>query len=116
MSIDVFYHRKYNKNTYNCAHFVCEVWKHLTGQCMSSRVPGLLTPAADRHVSFGMMRGLERLAGPRSPCIVVMTRPRFPPHVGIFLNGRVFHIQETGVEYQPIEIASIGFKTLGYYK
>jgi hypothetical protein len=116
MSIDGFFHRKYNANTYNCAHFVCEVWESLTGQSLADRVEGLLRPRAERHVSFAMLRRLQRLERPISPCVVVMTRPRSAPHVGIYLDGRILHIEKEGVTYQPIEIASLGFKTMGYYK
>lgn len=116
MSIDAFYRRKYNRNSYNCAHFVCEVWEYLTGQRIADRMGGLLAPFADRRASFSLRHDFKRLATPESPCIVLMQRPRFPSHVGIYLDGKIFHIRETGVEFQPIDVASFGFKFLRYYK
>lgn len=115
MSIDKFFNRTYERNHYNCAHFVCEVWKDLTGQDISGSMSGFLVPMKERHALPTLRRYFERLEGPRSPCIVLMQRPRYAPHVGIYLRGRVLHIQEHGVEFQPIDVATIGFTQIGYY-
>lgn len=115
MSIDRYFNRRYNAANYNCAHFVCEVWKGLTGVDIAHKFAGLMMPVADtRTLRNGF--SFERLAGPENPCIVLMQRPRYPSHVGIFIRGRIFHLKESGVEFQPIEIASIGFTKMRYYK
>ncbi len=116
MSIDRFFNRRYNAHNYNCAHFVCEVWEGLTGVSIAHKFTGLLTPVEDMRAAMSLRSSFERLAGPENPCIVLMQRPRYPSHVGIFIRGRIFHLKETGVEFQPIEIASIGFTKTGYYK
>jgi len=116
MSIDQFFHRKYNINSYNCAHFVCEVWESLTGESIAHKLAGVLKPPKDRVVGFDLRRQFKRLAGPESPCLTLMQRAKNAPHVGIYLRGRVFHIQETGVEFQPIDVAKRGFDKIGFYK
>lgn len=116
MSIDEFFKRKYNRETYNCAHFASEVWQHLTGESIAHKLAGLLEPPKTRHVRFDLRRQFVRLQAPESPCLALMQRRGSAPHVGIFLRGRVLHIHEMGVEFQPIDVASRGFERIGFYK
>lgn len=116
MSIDKFYRRKYNSDNYNCAHFVCEVWEHLTQNKITEQMQGFLLPVANRRAPFSLRREFTRLLTPESPCIALMLRPGYASHVGIFIDGKIFHIRKTGVEYQPVDVASFGFKTIRYYK
>ena len=44
-----------------------------------------------------------------------MHRPGAAAHVGLFLRGRVLHIKQSGVEYQPLDVAIMGFKTHRFY-
>lgn len=76
---------------------------------------GLLAPVAARRPSWSLKRELVALAAPVSPCIVLMRRPRTTPHVGIYLRGRVLHITQHGVHYVALDIATLGFKVVGFY-
>lgn len=115
MSIDRFLGRKYNKQAYNCAHLVAEVWQAETGIDIAHKLAGFLRPPRERSVAFELRRAFRRLEAPQSPCIVLMTRPHSVPHVGIYLRGKVLHIHEVGVEYQPIDVATRGFNTVRFY-
>ena len=115
MSVDKFYNRKYNEKIYNCAHLVCEAWKDETGVDIAHNLKGFLLPPSDRRVILSDLRPLTLLERPESPCIVLMRQSRRAPHVGIFLRGKVLHIKATGVEYQPIEVATLGFKRVRFY-
>lgn len=116
MTIDEFFNRKFNRETYNCAHFASEVWQHLTGESIAHKLTGLLEPPKYRHVRFDLRRQFVRLQAPESPCLALMTRRGSPPHVGIYLRGRILHIHELGVEFQPTDVASRGFERIGFYK
>lgn len=116
MSIDAFFHRKYNRETYNCAHFVCDVWENLTGEQIAHKLGPLLLPPKERYVAPELRRHFRKLERPESPCVVLMQRRGSPPHVGIFVRGRVLHIHERGVEFQPTDVASRGFERTGFYK
>lgn len=116
MSIDKFFFRIYNRKTYNCAHLACEVWKHLTGEDLSKQMQGFFAGRGETKAVLKDLRGFVRLPKPVSPCIVLLQAPRLAPHVGIFLKGRVIHIQPRGVEFQPIEIVSNNFTKVGFYK
>lgn len=116
MSIDGFFHKRYNRQSYNCAHFVCEVWKHVTGAAIDHTFEGFLHPPSARRVDPALRRAFVRLSQPMSPCIVLMQRAKSPPHAGVYLKGRVLHIHENGVEYQPVDVASRGFDRVRFYK
>jgi hypothetical protein len=45
-----------------------------------------------------------------------MQRPKTPPHIGVFLRGKVLHLKESGAEFQPLDVASFGFTKMGFYK
>lgn len=116
MSIDPFFSRVYNADTYNCAHFASELWQALTGEDIAWKLGGLLSPFDQRTVRPRMFRDFTRLAQPESPCLVIMVRPRTPSHVGVYYEGRVAHITGIGVHYQPVDVASMCFQVVRYYK
>lgn len=115
MSLDAFFNRVYNKESYNCAHFVCDVWESITGNSIDHKLECFLVPSASRHAGFSLRKEFRKLKHPESPCIVLMQRKGNAPHVGLFVRGKVIHIHETGVEFQPVDVASRGFSKIGYY-
>ena len=110
MSIDKFFDCKYDRRRYNCYHFTRDVWLDLTGRLLvldeSIFLNGKLTKA--------YVRQFVSIVKPVSPCIVVMQRKGFAPHVGVYVRGNVFHIQINGPEYQPVDVASRGFQTIRF--
>lgn len=115
MSIDSLFHCKYDRKSYNCAHFVADTWLLETGKDITEKLHGFLFPPKDRFVPFSLRYEFIKLTKPVSPCIVIMRRSKYPPHVGTYLRGKVLHIQENGPQYQPIEVATIGFSTVRFY-
>lgn len=111
IKVDKYLSKKYDLRTYNCAHFVCEVWRECFGVDISAALLGLF----DKTSGLSAFRGFRRLTTPVSPCLAVFNRSRSDLHVGIFYKGRVLHIGNAGVEYMPPY--NIGFKTyrLRYY-
>lgn len=116
MSIDKFFFRKYDKNKYNCAHFVCEVWLEETGEDLSEKLTGALLPKKERNIPISARHNFTKLDSPESPCLVIFQSKGVSPHIGIYLRGKVLHIKESGVEYQPIEVVGVNFKKIGFYK
>ncbi len=115
-SIDEFFQKKYNRSNYNCAHFASELWLKMVGEDISPKLCGVMTGLSDRKITFDLRRKFERLDSPVEPCLVLMQRPKTPPHIGIFLRGKVLHLKESGAEFQPIDVASFGFTKIGFYK
>lgn len=116
MSTDQFFKRVYDAKNYNCAHFVAEVYHAETGIDISKKLAGFLLPPDERTVQTSIRHEFKRLDAPIESCLVVMHRPRTSPHVGLFLRGKVLHLTETnGVQYMPLEIATLGFSTIRFY-
>jgi hypothetical protein len=115
ISVDRFLDRM-PRPGYNCLDFTREVWLALTGQDITERLTGLVGDFACRKATVSGVKGFKRLQTPSSPCFVVMQRTKFVPHIGIFLNGRMLHMSNKGVQYMPIEVARAYFTGIRYYQ
>jgi hypothetical protein len=103
---------------YNCLDFAMEAWAHLYGNCdVVSRLNALSegVHSDDGRVILSAVRGFRKLSQPTSPCFVVMQRSRMQPHIGIFYSGRVLHMKENGVEFEPLPVAKRYFTRIGFY-
>jgi hypothetical protein len=108
--------KRFNLRTYNCWDLAREVWLRLTGQDLGS--PTLVHYTVDEfgeQVDAWEGARFREIAHPTEPCIVLMQRPRHMPHVGVWHQRRVMHIRRAGVQYVPIEVASLGFTSVRYY-
>ena len=116
MNLDIFFCKVYHKKNYNCAHFVAEVWKYLTGEDISYKLNCFFEPEASRKFKLSDGKNFKRVNPSNDTfSIALMQRAGHTPHVGIFINGRILHIHENGVECQPVDVASRGFKRVRYY-
>lgn len=106
---------QYDSITYNCAHFACDVWKQHTGQSINDIMSGFLFPPEGRHVDASLRKCFVKLDKPRSPCIVLFSGKGMETHVGVFIDGRVKHLQRNGVRWLPLEIIRFGFKRVSFY-
>lgn len=115
-SIDSLFFRVYDRDNYNCCHFLADAWQHVTGQDMRQRLQSWLCAASDWKVTRQDMQQFRRLAAPESPCIVLLQNA-IGPHVGLFYCGKVLHITEQqGVQYMPLEIVQQGYARVRFYK
>lgn len=106
------------KPGYNCLDFVGEAWTYLMGDCDATKRLQRLNEgihAEDGHVVLSAVRHFRKLDQPASPCFVVMQKTRTQPHIGIFYKGRVLHMKENGVEYQPLAVIQRYFTRIGFY-
>jgi hypothetical protein len=115
MSTDQFMGRVYNARSYNCAHFVCDVWEQETGQHIGDTLAGVLHAPRERKLKLPDVHRVTVLASPESPCLVLM-RNRWESHVGVYLRGKVLHLIETGVQYVPLDVACIGFPKVRFFR
>jgi len=101
--------------SYNCAHYVCDVWELEVGQDIRPTMACFLARPGERTAGLSLVRELERLAAPVDPCIVLFRRAKATPHVGVFIRGRVLHLDKSGPIRQLIAVARIGFHSVRYY-
>ena len=113
MSISQFFRKTYNAESYNCGHFVCELWEHVTGQNIEHVAEAFRTKELSEYRPFHSL--LSRLAEPSDPCLVVMRTQSIIPHVGVYIEGAVLHITEDGVRHESIDVLEQTCK-LSYFK
>lgn len=101
--------------TYNCLDFVREVWLAMKEEDVTDKLTGLIGDFANRKANLSGVKAFKRLQEPINPCFVVMQRFKYVPHVGIYLNGRILHLKDTGVEFQPLIVAKSYYQTVRYY-
>lgn len=114
-TVDKYLGKKFSIVSYNCWDLVREAWLDLTGDDIGKRTPIPPTLRAMKERFLNEESHFMKVDKPVSPCIVLFKRYRLLPHVGIFFKNKVLHIRETGVEYQPLSVASFGFKEVGFY-
>ena len=113
---DALFVREYDRNKYNCAHLVADAWQLATGKPLPASYGLFTRPVGERRADTALRADFLRLDAPSPPCIVLMTRPRFHPHVGLFWAGKVLHITEQGVAFQPLDVVSVGFTKIRFYQ
>lgn len=113
---DDFFLKNFHPVEYNCLHFSSDVWEMLTGVSIREQLTVFLADHTAQRARRDVVRQFEELISPEDPCLAVMQRPRGVPHVGIYVRGKIFHIHETGVEYQPVKVAMRGFKVVRFYR
>lgn len=115
IGVDRFLDRIPSKD-YNCMDFVREVWLAIKGTDIASSLTWLSARFKDRKSTVSGARGFERLKSPCTPCIVFMQRRFLVPHVGIWIDGRVLHLKDNGVQFQPLNVACGYYNRLSYYR
>lgn len=102
MGLDQFLFKTYDRKRYNCAHFACDVWEHLSGhERLRAALRGFLEPSRGFVVSLGDLRKCRRIKEPIKECLVLF-QSKHESHVGVYSRGKVFHLQESGPIWQDI--------------
>lgn len=115
-SVDPYLSRVWNDKTYNCLHFACDVWRDMTGVDITEQLLKFHAPVTERKARRDVRRQFVEIDRPEDPCIVVFKGAAVVPHVGIYLRGRVLHIYQGGVEFQPVEVVMRWFKSVRFYQ
>jgi hypothetical protein len=115
VNLDKYFDKIYDESEYNCAHFVCEVWKDLFNQDISGPLNGVLRAPGQRRLSAHDLAVFEPVGTPTGPCLALFQIWRKQPHVGIWINGKVLHITEKGVEWTYVETFSVSFNQVRFY-
>lgn len=115
MNLDKYFEKVYNESKYNCAHFVCEIWLELFKQDISFALDGALRGPRQRKLDAHTLNVFERLEAPSGPCLALFQLRRKAPHVGIFLDGKILHITQKGVEWNCLEVLMLSFNQVRFY-
>lgn len=116
LNIDEYLARRYHLETSNCWHLFRDAWAELTGIDLGDRTPASLAADALTARFRDDLPAFERLAGPQSPCAVLMRSPGAVPHIGLYYRGSVLQMTRRGASYMRLEIATAGWATREFYK
>lgn len=112
-TIDKYLDKEYHYSRYNCGHFVNEVWTDLTGECIIGICQSFVQGEDGDFTK--RIRERERLPKPVTPCVVIMHSANSLPHAGIYIDGSILHLCESGVQFDAIE-RLLGFCKMSFYK
>lgn len=115
-SIDPLFFHEYDIDTYNCVHFLCDAWRHITGEDLAGRMSGWLCAVSEKRFLREQVQQFERLSHPVSPCIVLLQSHHQSPHVGLYYRNKVLHLSHDGVQYMPLNVVASGFKRVRFYQ
>ena len=117
MSLDDLHERTYQKKSYNCTHFAADVWERLTGQDIKEALTDTLAQYGVRHSAPDAARlRFKRLDAPgEGPSIALFLRPGCEPHMGVFIQDRVWHLHECGVAFERFDVVAMFFKKVRFY-
>lgn len=100
---------KYDADKYCCEHFLIDAYKHYTGKDISNR---LLTSG---FFNASNLRQFMPVTEPTQHTIVLF-RDKGKAHVGLWLDGRVLHLEPHGVVWQSLNIVMQGFERVVFYE
>lgn len=110
ININHFFGRLYHIEHYNCMHFTCEVWEHLTGE---NNLREILIK--DGCINYERVKKFIVLEKPDNPCLVYF-KTGIESHLGVFLNGRILHITHAGVRYEHMETLRVCFRKMRFFR
>jgi hypothetical protein len=114
--VDKYLNRTFSYKTYNCFHFVRDVWLELTGVDIGDQVPDDKSMDSYNTQALKVANTLVSLANPEDPCLVLLQRARIEPHIGVYYRGRVLHLSRQGAYYAGLDQVSAGYTKVSFYK
>ncbi|MDR2893563.1 MAG: hypothetical protein LBV80_10900 [Deltaproteobacteria bacterium] len=130
---DSVFYRAYDYDHYNCFHFACEMIGRIQagpapdpeaiiaavrekpGRSLKAGVFGE-ADEAERTGKSGRGGGFRRVGQPAEGSLCLFQNPSGEEtHTGVFYQGRVLHIQENGVKFQPLHIVLLQFRRVSFY-
>ncbi len=99
---------KYDADKYCCEHFLIDAYRHYTGIDISNK---LLTSG---FFSASNLRQFVPVVEP-SQHTIVLFRDKGKAHVGLWIDGRVLHLEPQGVVWQMLDVVKRNFERVTYY-
>lgn len=100
---------KYDADKYCCEHFLIDAYRHYTGIDISNK---LLTSGFFNASNLRQFRAVDK----PSQHTIVLFRDKGKAHVGLWLDGRVLHLEPHGVVWQLLAVAKQGFDRVVFYE
>lgn len=99
----------YDADKYCCEHFLIDAYKHYTNINLA---PKLLTRG---FFNVQNLRQFARVDKPKQHTIVLF-RDKNKAHVGLWIDGRVLHLEPHGVVWQSLDYIKRDFDRVTFYE
>lgn len=117
MNIRQLFYCVYDPENFHCVHFVILAAKVIFEKDYTPCFLGLTGPLQETiKTSRNTVHRNKQIKKPKDGCIVLMTYSDQSSHVGLFFDGRIFHLIERGPERITVEQAEIIFNRIRYYE
>lgn len=114
LDLDKYRTKRYDDKYYNCLHFAVDIYKDITDKDLDIYVNDLMTDRENRKINTAKLKNLVSLKIPTDPCLAVMHGSEL--HTGIYHQGLIIHLTESGVNCTPPHIAEIKQGRLTYHE
>jgi len=101
---------KYDADKYCCEHFLIDAYRHYTGIDLA---PKLLTRG---FFSAWNIRNFDPVDAPKQHTIVMFRNRSGKTHVGLWIDGRVLHLEPHGVVWQSLDYIKRDFDRVVFYE
>lgn len=115
LNVEKYLFKTFSLHDYNCWHFACDVWADLTGVRLHSSIEDFHLGALNGY-ALRQSECLTPIPSPQSPCLVLMQRQRIHPHVGVYVNGRLLHLKESGAAYVDLQHVTALYPKVSFYR
>jgi hypothetical protein len=109
--VSIYFRKRFIEGRYECLHFVIDVWRDLTGTDLARPLERLLSA---QKVDRATAAAFETIGAPGACCLVLLQAPFVRPHVGIWIDNKVLHLTQSGVEYVDLTIVMRNHKTVRF--
>ena len=100
----------YDADSYCCEHFLIDAYKHYRQIDLS---PKLLTRG---FFNAWNIRNFDPVDAPKQYTIVMFRNGSGKTHVGLWIDGRVLHLEPHGVVWQPLDYIKRDFERVIFYE
>lgn len=100
----------YDADSYCCEHFLIDAYNHYTTINLTDKLL-----RGGFFYAYGL-KNFKRVDAPKQFTIVLFRAKGEKAHVGLWLDGRVLHLEPHGVVWQPINYIKQGFDRVIFYE
>ena len=99
----------YDANSYCCEHFLIDAYNHYTTINLTEKL------LKGGFFNVQNLRNFKPVDTP-SQYSIVLFRAKNQAHVGLWLDGRVLHLEPHGVVWQLLDVVKKGFDRVVFYE
>lgn len=99
----------YDADSYCCEHFLIDAYNHYTTINLTDKL------LEGGFFNVHNLRQFKQVATP-SQYTIVLFRGKHEAHVGLWVDGRVLHLEPHGVVWQPLDYIKKGFDKVVFYE